>query len=155
MLNWFELLQRFYCTKQLSLNFVKCADKIVTQIACNHVTFYYKQWCGYKHISIPILEFSFGERDKVKPCTVKYTQRSSINFQELKLSTNRGGSKRVAKFLSESNTFHIRSKVIKRAFLKNFFYPSSSASVFARNYKWLFKGNSPALVSFRVRQNIN
>ena len=61
---------------------------------------------------LKILEFSFSERNKVKPCTVKYTQRSSINFQELKLSTNRGGSKRVAKFLSESNTFHIRSKAI-------------------------------------------
>ena len=37
-----------------------------------------------------------------------------------KVGRNRGGSRRVVKFLSESNTFHIKSNAIKMLSCKNF-----------------------------------
>ena len=44
------------------------------------------------------------------------------------IGRDRGGSRRVAKFLSESHTFHIKSKAIKMLSYKNFATPQGSAT---------------------------
>ena len=46
---------------------------------------------------------------------------NSPEKSESQIFTCRGGSRSIAKFLSDSNTFHIRSKAIKMLSSKNFF----------------------------------